>query len=183
MRTIEAHLTQYAAYHRDKRNIASHFIGVPLIVFAVILAAAQINVVSIHAGWIVVGVASAYYLLLDKTLGLAMLAALVALTLAASLFAMVASTSFALLLALMTFVLGWIVQFIGHKFEGVKPAFVDDITSLAIGPLFVMAEVFFLLGAKANLRRYIEVRVGPTMARRDGKAITLEAVSAMMPEI
>jgi hypothetical protein len=46
-----------------------------------------------------------------------------------------------------------------------------------------MAEVFFLLGAKASLRRYIEARVGPTMARRDGKAITLQAVPAMMPEI
>src|SRR3989338_6286423 len=29
------HLAQYAAYHRDRRNIATHFIGIPLIVLAV----------------------------------------------------------------------------------------------------------------------------------------------------
>ena len=38
MRTLEQHITQYAAYHRDRRNIATHFIGVPMIVFAVLLA-------------------------------------------------------------------------------------------------------------------------------------------------
>ena len=36
-----------------------------------------------------------------------------------------------------------------------------------IGPLFVCAEIFFLLGAKPQLRRYIEERVGPTVARRE----------------
>ena len=35
MRTATDLLTQYAAYHRDRRNIASHFVGVPMIVFAV----------------------------------------------------------------------------------------------------------------------------------------------------
>ena len=35
MRTATELLTQYAAYHRDRRNIISHFVGVPLIVFAV----------------------------------------------------------------------------------------------------------------------------------------------------
>src|SRR3982751_2786976 len=28
-------MVQYAAYHRDRRNIATHFVGIPLIVFAV----------------------------------------------------------------------------------------------------------------------------------------------------
>lgn len=34
MRTLTQQLTQYAAYHRDRRNIATHFIGIPLIVLA-----------------------------------------------------------------------------------------------------------------------------------------------------
>ena len=38
MRTLEENLTQYAAYHRDRRNIATHFVGVPMIVFSIILA-------------------------------------------------------------------------------------------------------------------------------------------------
>ena len=35
MRTATELLVQYAAYHRDRRNIVSHFIGVPMIVFAI----------------------------------------------------------------------------------------------------------------------------------------------------
>ncbi|MFO0325387.1 MAG: Mpo1-like protein, partial [Burkholderiales bacterium] len=38
MRTAEQLLVQYAAYHRDRRNIATHFVGVPVIVFSVVLA-------------------------------------------------------------------------------------------------------------------------------------------------
>ena len=52
-----------------------------------------------------------------------------------------------------------------------KPAFYDDLMQLVIGPLFVCAEAFFIVGAKPALRRYIEERVGPTMARRDGAPI------------
>ena len=52
-----------------------------------------------------------------------------------------------------------------------KPAFVDDMMSLAIGPLFVLTEAYFLLGLKRELRRHIEDRVGPTMRERNGKML------------
>jgi uncharacterized membrane protein YGL010W len=48
-----------------------------------------------------------------------------------------------------------------------KPAFFDDAKQLLIGPLFVLAEAAFAIGARADLRRYIESRVGPTVARRE----------------
>ena len=35
MKTLTDQLAQYAAYHRDRRNIATHFIGIPMIVLAV----------------------------------------------------------------------------------------------------------------------------------------------------
>ena len=35
MKTLVEHLSQYAEYHRDRRNIATHFVGIPLIVLAV----------------------------------------------------------------------------------------------------------------------------------------------------
>ena len=68
---------------------------------------------------------------------------------------------------------GWIIQFVGHKFEGMKPAFFDDVKQLLIGPLFVAAEAYFLFGGLPHLRRYIEDRVGPTVARRDGRPIPI----------
>ena len=37
MKTLIDHLAQYAAYHRDPRNIHTHFVGVPMIMFAVVV--------------------------------------------------------------------------------------------------------------------------------------------------
>jgi uncharacterized membrane protein YGL010W len=38
------------------------------------------------------------------------------------------------------FVVGWLIQFIGHYYEGRKPAFADDIVGLLVGPMFVTAD-------------------------------------------
>src|SRR5262249_21384898 len=46
------------------------------------------------------------------------------------------------------FVVGWVLQFIGHYFEGRKPAFVDDLIGLLVGPLFIAAETAFMLGLR-----------------------------------
>jgi uncharacterized membrane protein YGL010W len=43
MKSLVDHLSQYAAYHRDPRNIASHFIGIPLIVVAVAVLLSRPN--------------------------------------------------------------------------------------------------------------------------------------------
>jgi uncharacterized membrane protein YGL010W len=54
-----------------------------------------------------------------------------------------------------SFVLGWGLQFLGHVWEGRKPAFVDDLMSLSIGPLFIAAECAFALGLMRTLRTRI----------------------------
>ena len=59
----------------------------------------------------------------------------------------------------------------GHYYEGKKPAFVDDIMGLIIGPLFVAAEVVFALGLRSEVLKAIEERVGP-VRRRELKAKT-----------
>jgi uncharacterized membrane protein YGL010W len=170
MKSVEESLSQYAAYHRDRRNIATHFLGVPMIVFAIILALAT---VSIQAGAIAITLAAVvsiaacvYYFRLDWVFGATMAIVLFAMCAAASEMTARMSTGAALGWAAAMFIVGWALQFLGHKFEGMKPAFFDDVMQLIIGPLFVCAEVFFLLGAKPRLRRYIEERVGPTVARR-----------------
>jgi uncharacterized membrane protein YGL010W len=177
MQTIEQNLTQYAAYHRDRRNIATHFVGVPMIVFSIVLALATVSVpvagftVTLAAATCLA--ASAYYLRLDFALGAAMAVILFAMCAAASELTARMSTGAALGWAAIAFVWGWGLQFLGHRFEGMKPAFYDDAKQLLIGPLFVCAEACFLLGARAPLRRYIEERVGPTVARRDGRPLPL----------
>ena len=170
MARIEESLTQYAAYHRDRRNIATHFVGIPMIVFSVVLA---LDTASFSAGeWtfsvaaLVALAACVYYFLLDRVFGLTMAVVLLLMCAGASEISARFPTGATLGIALALFVVGWALQFLGHKYEGMKPAFYDDVVQLAIGPLFVCAEVFFMLGAKPALRRYIEDRVGPTVARR-----------------
>ena len=176
MKSVEQNLTQYAAYHRDRRNIATHFAGVPMIVFAIILALATIafplGTVTLTAAAVVSIVAVAYYLVLDRMLGVAMAIVMFLMCAGASEVSARLSTGGTLGLALLVFVVGWALQFLGHKYEGMKPAFFDDVRQLLIGPLFVCAEAFFLLGAKPELRRYIEARVGPTVPKRDGAPLS-----------
>ena len=63
------------------------------------------------------------------------------------------------------FVVGWLIQFIGHWYEGRKPAFVDDLVGLLVGPMFVTAELLFALGWNRPLLATIEQRAGPTVLR------------------
>ena len=66
MRNATELLAQYAEYHRDRRNIVSHFVGVPMIVFGVgvLLARAAFAAfgVSLTLAWIVFALAAAWYL-------------------------------------------------------------------------------------------------------------------------
>src|SRR6266545_665366 len=148
-----------------------------MIVFAIVLALATM---SIAAGSVTVTVAAivsiamgAYYFRLDFAFGLAMAVTLFAMCAAASEMTARMTSGAVLAWAVAIFAAGWALQFLGHKFEGVKPAFFDDAKQLLIGPIFVCAEAFFLLGAKAPLRRYVEDRVGPTVARRDGRGLPI----------
>lgn len=63
------------------------------------------------------------------------------------------------------FVIGWVIQFVGHHYEGRKPAFIDDLSGLIVGPLFVVAEVAFMLGLRQELKHEIELRSGPVTLR------------------
>ena len=67
--------------------------------------------------------------------------------------------------AIALFVVGWVFQFVGHWYEGRKPAFVDDFVGLLVGPMFVTAEAMFMLGWNKPLQDEIEQRVGPTTMR------------------
>ena len=57
------------------------------------------------------------------------------------------------------------MQFIGHYYEGRKPAFVDDLVGLIVGPYFVMAEWGFLLGLRKEVEAEIVRLSGPVYFR------------------
>jgi uncharacterized membrane protein YGL010W len=167
---LERNLVQYAAYHRDRRNIATHLVGVPTIVFSGLLAlttfAIPVGPLAVTGAAILSVAMVAWYLWLDRALGVAMALAFFAMCAGASEIAPRLGAGPTLALAAALFTGGWALQFLGHKFEGMKPAFFDDVKQLLVGPLFVCAELAFLVGARAELRSRIEAHVGPTVARR-----------------
>ncbi len=162
-------LTQYAMYHRDRRNIASHFIGIPMIVFAIGVLLARPTVLvsgwALTPAWVVFAASAVWYLTRGNLpLGVAVSAAM---GLLVALAQRVGDSGTAAWLAwgIGCFVVGWVIQFVGHWYEGRKPAFVDDLVGLLVGPMFVVAEALFSLGWGKDLMAEIERRAGPTMLR------------------
>ena len=169
MRNATDLLAQYAEYHRDRRNIVSHFVGVPMIVFGVgvLLARATFPAfgVSLTLAWIVFALAAAWYMTRGNiVLGIAVSVAVGVLI---KLGHEVSGGSIAPWLAwgVGFFLVGWVIQFVGHWYEGRKPAFADDIIGLLVGPMFVVAELMFMGGWNKPLLAEIERRVGPTHLR------------------
>jgi uncharacterized membrane protein YGL010W len=168
MRTLTQQLTQYAAYHRDRRNIATHFVGIPMIVLAlaVLLSrpsfGAALLPVTLSPAWLLFVAATVYYLALDVPLGV-MMAIVSALCVAFGEWLAAQATLVWLATGIGLFVIGWAFQFVGHvAYEHRKPAFIDDVIGLLIGPLFVLAEALFGLGWRPDLRDAIDAQVGPT---------------------
>ena len=174
MKSLADRLASYAEYHRDKRNIATHFVGIPMILVGTQSALARVGIGPLNAAVGATALATRYYRQLDPTFGAAMGAVLGATcaagtTLAALPFPLWAGATAGL------FVGGWALQFLGHYFEGKKPAFLDDIMGLLDGPLFLVAETAFKVGLAPELRAEIERRAGPT---RWGKIETPAAGAA-----
>ncbi|AKJ97860.1 membrane protein [Pseudomonas sp. Cab53] len=173
MKSLVDHLSQYAAYHRDPRNIASHFIGIPLIFVAVAVLLSRpgwpVGAVLVSPALLVAIASAWFYLRLELRLGVLM-TVLLGLAVWFGQFLAAQSTSVWLASGLGMFVVGWVIQFVGHYYEGRKPAFVDDLTGLIVGPLFVVAEAGFLLGLRHDLKHAIEKRAGPVAVRQQRSA-------------
>ena len=166
MKTLEDQMSVYAAYHRDPRNKATHFVGVPVIVLSLFIPLACLRIdiggIAVTAAMLVAAVLIAYYLMLDVVLGVVMLAVFIGLGWLghriAGLGAVQGWAWFAVL-----FVGGWILQLVGHVYEGRRPALADNLFQIFVAPIFLAAEVFFALGLKRGLhdgvqRRALEMR-------------------------
>ena len=167
-RDAVALMVQYAGYHRDRRNLATHLVGIPLIFTAIamglVLPLGRWADYGITAAWLLWALTSFWYLTRGApVLGLA--TALVnGLLVGLAHVLAAAAPGWGLAgwqLALVLFVTGWVLQFIGHAFEGRKPAFVDDLVGLLVGPMFVVGEVLMRLGLLRSLHQTVLAEAGP----------------------
>jgi uncharacterized membrane protein YGL010W len=157
-------MAMYSAYHRDARNRATHFIGIPSIVFAILIPLHWVTLFTLWNGeavitlatvlWLVTGL---FYLWLDRRIGGLMMLLSFALLLLAERIAGLDSTVGWIAFAAF-FVGGWVFQLVGHVFEGRRPALADNLLQALIGPMFLVAETVFALGQQRDLHDAVEAR-------------------------
>jgi uncharacterized membrane protein YGL010W len=149
-------LRDYEAYHRDWRNKLTHFVGVPLVSFALFLFLgwlrfAHAQEVPFTGATLFYLLVFVYYLFLDWQVALVQAPFTLALLWLAD---RVALWPFDQSLAVFaaTFVGGSAVQLLGHGIEGRRPALVDNLLQIFNAPLFLTTEVLVHLGFRQDLR-------------------------------
>jgi uncharacterized membrane protein YGL010W len=151
-------IATYASYHRDDRNRATHFIGIPAIVFSILLPLALVRVGNGSAAMVVAALALIGWVALDRVIGLAMIAAMLPMLIAAEWIARTTGSATVWILFAVFFIGGWAFQFAGHAWEGRRPALADNLFQAFIGPMFIMAELLMALGLKQDLKASIDGR-------------------------
>ena len=144
---------EYGECHHNTVNEVIHWICIPAITLSLLGllwsvpmpaalggAALYLNLASLF-----ILAAMVFYLRLSPPLALGMFA------LAALFFALIVGFSKLAwwpvwAVALGIFVVAWILQFVGHKLEGKKPAFFEDIQFLLIGPIWLLGFIYRRLG-------------------------------------
>ena len=161
MKTLEQQMGFYAAYHQDARNKATHVVGVPAIMLSLYIPLAwlrfDVGGVAISAAMLFAAAVLVYYFLLDVPLALAMLVVSAVLVRMGDLIASQGMAQGWVWFGVL-FVGGWIVQLVGHVFEGRKPALTDNLFQIFVAPIFLAAEVFFALGYKPALHAAVQER-------------------------
>lgn len=139
-RKVDQLLVHYEESHRHPTNERIHFVAIPLIMLSLLglLFAAHP-----WAAYAFAGASMVYYARLSAVFLLAMAAlSLIGLALVH------AMGEHVLIFSAAIFVGAWIAQFVGHKLEGKKPSFFEDLQYLWVGPIFVLSKLFLKLGIR-----------------------------------
>jgi uncharacterized membrane protein YGL010W len=146
-------LAEYGACHHNTANEVIHWICIPAITLSLLgllwsvpmPAALGSAGIYLNLASLFIVVAMIFYLRLSPPLALGMFA------LSAVFFGLIVAFDQLGLwpvwaVALGIFVVAWVLQFVGHKLEGKKPAFFEDIQFLLIGPIWLMGFIYRRLG-------------------------------------
>lgn len=146
MKTLDQWLVEYSVSHQHPTNKQIHNICVPLIMFSVLglvwsIPTPELFQNSMLLNWSVFfsTICMIFYFSLGISTGLLMLAFLVPMLV--GVYALDSFGLSVLWISVVVFVVSWVGQFIGHKIEGKKPSFFQDIQFLLIGPLWVFRKV------------------------------------------
>jgi uncharacterized membrane protein YGL010W len=139
-RKVDQLLAHYEESHRNPRNETIHFVAIPLIMLSLI---GLLYALHPWVAYAFVAASMVYYARLSVVF-LVTMAVLSVVGLALVL----AMGDKVLPISIGIFVAAWIAQFVGHKIEGKKPSFFEDLQYLWVGPIFVVSKLFLKLGIR-----------------------------------
>jgi|SRR5690606_6540217 len=150
-RPIDHWFERYAGDHRNRVNVAIHWVAVPLILWSVI---ALLWCIPVPGTWFRAGLWAAlsmfaawmFYYRASRPLGFGMLAVLVALSWLTRWLHDMLGTQALAWTALAVFAVAWVAQFAGHRLEGRRPSFLTDLVYLLVGPAWLLSKVYRRLG-------------------------------------
>lgn len=134
--TKAALFAEYASYHADRRNRFCHAIGIPLIVLGTMGLVSLRHIGPVDLAVVIAIAVLIYYAALDIR------GALLSLVIFAVLYVIAIRLAWQVNLAAL--ILGWVFQLVGHRFEGTKPKFLENLIYLLVGPLYIFEETFGL---------------------------------------
>jgi uncharacterized membrane protein YGL010W len=144
MRSATDWFDLYGESHQNPTNKTIHWICIPAIFVSTLGLLQSIQLGPINAAMVGATLGLAFYLRLSWTIFAGM-----AVVLAAS-FAINAGIVAAGLplvgTSLAVFAVAWVAQFIGHKIEGAKPSFFEDVQFLLVGPAWLLQFVYRQVG-------------------------------------
>lgn len=144
MNRVDALLAEYGSYHRTRGNLVCHSFGITLIVYGILalLQEVPLTLGGATAAELLIAAAFVFYLFLDVPLAFAILVAV-------GLLDVLARAAGDWRVGLAAFLLGWILQGIGHAvFEKNKPAFLRNLVHLMVGLLFLVNELLRIRHAR-----------------------------------
>lgn len=152
-------MQQYYQYHKKKWTVWTHLAGIPLVIFSIFIVLGWVkvsipNIISLNFAWIAVIAFAIYYIRLDLVIGGATTGFLIILCAFANAFTTQGPHGLSIKLFVITFILGWAFQLVGHVIEGKKPALTESfLESVFIAPFFITAEVLFMFGIKKDVQQ------------------------------
>jgi len=154
MKSLQSWLDEYAKSHQNKTNKLIHWICVPAIFFSIVSLLSSVEI-DFLIEWLPIEFAnlasifSVLALIFYARLSFSMAIGISIFTLLCYLGIFVLnSTDYKLSISIIIFIIAWIIQFIGHKIEGEKPSFFEDIKFLLIGPAWLLSFIYQKLGIK-----------------------------------
>jgi uncharacterized membrane protein YGL010W len=151
-RSMQDWFDAYGVSHQNPTNKAIHWICVPTIYFCVVGLLWSIPMPDAPpfsgphlVAKLAVGLVGLFYLRLSLTITIAMMLWSVICLFLCHYLDLHASWPLWAICSVL-FITAWIGQFYGHKVEGKKPSFLDDLQFLMIGPAWLMGSIFRRLG-------------------------------------